>query len=226
MQHESSSNNSKIVVLLSGNGSNLQAIIDAIATHQWSITITGVISNNADAYGVQRAQQANIAVTVITKTDYPVRADYDAALQKTIQHYQADLVVLAGFMRILSADFVNHFYGRLINIHPSLLPTYKGLNTHQRVLDAGDKIHGVSVHFVTATLDGGPIIAQMQLDVVDGDNADRLQQRIHQLEHRLYPTIIYWFAQKRLLFSANGVQFDHKVITSKGLQLTQDQLAC
>lgn len=216
----------KIVVLISGNGSNLQAIIDAIKTHHWPIEIAAVISDQPTAYGLQRATQAGISTQVLSKAEYPRRADYDQHLKKIIDAYQPDLLVLAGFMRILTPEFVTHYQGKLINIHPSLLPNYKGLHTHQRALDAGEQYHGVSVHFVTEELDGGPLIAQMKFAIESNDDATSLQQRIHQLEHRLYPTIILWLAQKRLLLTASGVQFDNDYIATNGMELTKEQLAC
>lgn len=215
-----------IVVLISGNGSNLQAIIDAIEQQQWPIKITAVISDQHNAYGLERAKKANIPQVVISKHDYPNREDYDKTLLRIIDDYDPDLIVLAGFMRILSTNFVSYFYGRLINIHPSLLPKYKGLNTHQRVLDAGDNQHGITVHYVAPKLDSGPIIAQMQLTVEPDQTAEQLQQRIHQLEHSLYPMVIHWFAEKRLHLTADGVQFNQKLLSASGIQVNKDMLLC
>ena len=186
--------NFPIVVLLSGNGSNLQAIIDAIAQHQYAINIKAVISDRADAFGLQRAQRTGLATTTLSAKSFANRQDYDRALQKTIEAYQPKLVVLAGFMRILSADFVTHFAGRLINIHPSLLPKHKGLNTHQRAIDAGDTMHGCSIHFVTQAVDGGKVIAQLECPISPDDDAQSLQQKVHRLEHQLYPQVIQQFA--------------------------------
>lgn len=180
----------RIAVLISGNGSNLQAIIDAVNQGQIQAEIVLVLSNKASAYGLQRAQQANIPTEILSGKDFDSRESYDMALQKILDTYRPDLIVLAGFMRILSENFVNHFAGKLINIHPSLLPKYKGINTHQRVLDAGDKIHGVTIHYVTADLDDGPIIEQASLEVLSDETADTLEARIHQLEHELYPRVI------------------------------------
>ena len=177
-----------LVVLISGNGSNLQAIIDAISDQGLQAEVRAVISNNA-----------NIAAEVLDHRRFPSREAYDQELQVLIDRYQPDLVVLAGFMRILTEDFVNHYHGRMLNIHPSLLPKYQGLNTHQRVLEAGDNIHGVSVHFVTPELDGGPVILQAEVPVHPGDSADDLAQRVHQQEHVIYPLVIRWFSEKRLI---------------------------
>lgn len=199
-----------LVVLISGNGSNLQAIIDAIREQGLQAEVRAVISNNPGAYGLTRARNANIAAEVLDHRSFPSREAYDRELQALIDRYQPDLVVLAGFMRILTEDFVNHYHGRMLNIHPSLLPKYQGLNTHQRVLEAGDAIHGVSVHFVTPELDGGPVILQAEVPVHPGDNADDLTQRVHQQEHVIYPLVIRWFAEKRLALEGETVQFDGK----------------
>lgn len=181
-----------IVVLISGNGSNLQAIIDA------EIPIAAVISNRADAFGLTRAKHAHIPSYVINHKEYPTRDDFDQALIQQIDAFRPDLVVLAGFMRILTPHFVQHYHGRLINIHPSLLPKYKGLDTHQRVLAEKEIEHGISIHYVTAELDGGPIIAQAKLNILPNDTEESLATRIHQLEHELYPRIIKDISAKRI----------------------------
>ncbi|MGB6977171.1 MAG: phosphoribosylglycinamide formyltransferase [Gammaproteobacteria bacterium] len=206
-----------IAVLISGYGSNLQAIIDAIQ-NGLPVRIAVVISNRADAYGLQRAQQAHIPTHVINHHDYPEREAYDAALQQCLERYQPRLIVLAGFMRILSTNFVQHFRGRLINIHPSLLPKYPGLNTHRQVLAAGDREHGVSVHFVTEAVDSGPLIAQVRLEVEATDTPDTLQQKIHRLEHRIYPEVIRWFAEKRLILRDNVVYLDGQPLPTRGYE--------
>ncbi len=196
-----------IVILISGNGSNVQAIIDAIRAGL-PVEIRAVISNNPQAYGLNRAREAGIPAEVIDHHDYDSRATFDQALMARIDRYQPKLVVLAGFMRILTDEFVKHYYGRLINIHPSLLPRYQGLNTHQRVLDAGDEIHGVSVHFVSCELDGGPVILQAEIPVYANDDADALIERIHQQEHVIYPQVIRWFAEGRLHLQGKRVLLD------------------
>ncbi|MDH3949124.1 MAG: phosphoribosylglycinamide formyltransferase [Gammaproteobacteria bacterium] len=199
-----------LVVLISGNGSNLQAIIDAIKEQGLQAEVRAVISNNPEAYGLTRARDANIAAEVLDHRNFPSREAYDRELQLLIDRYQPDLVVLAGFMRILTEDFVNHYHGRMLNIHPSLLPKYQGLNTHQRVLEAGDNVHGVSVHFVTPELDGGPVILQAEVPVHPGDSPDDLAQRVHQQEHVIYPQVIRWFTEKRLVLEGETVRFDGK----------------
>ena len=165
-----------IVVLISGGGSNLQALIDASTTANFKIS--AVISNNQEAYGVQRAEKNNIPVQVIDHRSFETREDFDLILRKTIDEINPNLIVLAGFMRILGSNFVNHFSGRILNIHPSLLPKYPGINTHQRALDGKEQEHGVTVHFVTEALDGGPIIAQMKVPVLEEDTPDILAARV------------------------------------------------
>ncbi len=189
---------SKIVVLISGSGTNLQAIIDACIDDNYPAEVVAVVSNKADAYGLTRAKNAGIATVTLSHKTFASREDYDQALIKEINAFDADLIVLAGFMRILTPSFVQHFQGKLINIHPSLLPKYQGLNTHQRAIDAGDDVHGVSVHFVTEELDGGPVILQAKVPVFEGDSSDDLAARVHEQEHRIYPLVIKWFAENRL----------------------------
>ncbi|MDX1489672.1 MAG: phosphoribosylglycinamide formyltransferase [Pseudohongiellaceae bacterium] len=205
-----------VVVLISGNGSNLQALIDASDSGQYAIK--GVISNKADAYGLQRAANANIPADVIDHKLFADRESFDAALAEKIDSYEPDLVVLAGFMRILSAGFVQHYSGRILNIHPSLLPNYRGTNTHQRVLDAGEKQHGVSVHFVTEELDGGPVVLQAVVDIQDGDNADELAKRVAQQEHIIYPKAVTWFAAKRLSTKGNIAFLDGNKLDASGVR--------
>lgn len=188
----------RLVVLISGNGSNLQAIIDNIANKGLPAQIVAVISNKADAFGLQRAKQAGIEQCVLSPKEFADREQYDRALKELIDSYQPDLIILAGFMRILSNEFVNHYLHKMMNIHPSLLPKYKGLNTHQRVLDAGDKEHGCSVHFVTPELDDGPVILQATVAVKDNDTAETLAKRVHEQEHRIYPEAIRMFAENKL----------------------------
>jgi phosphoribosylglycinamide formyltransferase-1 len=204
-----------LVVLISGNGSNLQAIIDAIRHQGLNAEVRAVISNNPDAYGLTRAREAGIAAVSLDHRNYPSRKTYDQDLQAVIDRYQPQLVVLAGFMRILTAEFVKHYHGRMLNIHPSLLPKYQGLNTHRRVLEAGDNIHGVSVHFVTPELDGGPVILQAEVPVHPGDTTDDLAQRVHQQEHVIYPLVIRWFSEGRLGLHNNRVLFDGKPLTEQ-----------
>jgi phosphoribosylglycinamide formyltransferase-1 len=201
-----------IVVLISGSGSNLQSIIDAITAGKISARVSAVISNKVGVYGLERAEQHGIPTEVIEHTQFENREIFDQQLQSRIDYYQADLVVLAGFMRILTAPFVQHYYGRMLNIHPSLLPKYKGINTHQRALDDNAKQHGVSVHFVTPELDGGPVIAQASIMVEADDTAQSLAKRVLKYEHRIFPTVIQWFVEQRLSLSQQGIVFDNQVL--------------
>jgi len=202
-----------IVVLISGGGSNLQSIIDSIADKTLNARICAVISNKTDAYGIERAKKANIPTEIIDHKQYDSRESFDAELTKRIEKYQPQLIVLAGFMRILTDDFVNHFYGRMINIHPSLLPKYRGIHTHQRALEAGDNTHGLSIHYVSAELDGGPIILQKSVAVLDKDTEESLAQRVLVQEHIAYPQVIQWFTEGRLQLTDNQVMMDGKPLT-------------
>lgn len=198
-----------IVVLISGNGSNLQAMIDA-TSQGLDVDIRAVISNRADAFGLERAKRANIPAHVIDHQQFARRSQFETALRTQIDAYQPQLIALAGFMRRLSAEFVQHYAGKIINIHPSLLPKYPGLDTHRRVLQAQETVHGVTVHYVTAEIDAGPIICQQRLTVNSDDTEISLQQRIHQLEHQLYPQVLVWIAAGRLHLSPSGqVLLDH-----------------
>ncbi len=188
----------KIVILISGRGSNMEAIVRAAQNESWPARIAAVISNQADAGGLQFAVGQGIATAVVANKAYPNRAAFDAALQQVIDGYQPDLVVLAGFMRILGASFVEHYENRLMNIHPSLLPSFVGLHTHEQALQAGVKLHGATVHFVTAQLDHGPIVAQAAVPVFSGDTPDSLAQRVLQQEHQLYPRAVRWFVYDQL----------------------------
>lgn len=206
----------RIVVLISGSGTNLQAIIDACKTPDYPGTVVAVLSNKDSAYGLTRAQNEGIATEVLSHQAFESRDTYDQALVKAIDEYQPDLIVLAGFMRILTPDFVEHYKGKLLNIHPSLLPKYQGLNTHQRAIDAGDTEHGVSVHFVTEELDGGPVILQAKVPVFDTDSADELAVRVHEQEHRIYPLVVKWFCQGRLQMTDDSAQLDNSVLPQSG----------
>lgn len=204
----------RIVALISGSGSNLQALIDACADGQINGDIVSVISNKANAYGLERAASRNISTEILEHGSFDNREAFDASLINLINQQQPDLLVLAGFMRILSTEFVNHYHGRLLNIHPSLLPAYKGLNTHQRALDDNAPMHGASVHFVSAELDGGPVILQAQVAVEASDNADSLAARVLVQEHIIYPQVVEWFCEERLRLTTNGVELDGEVLTS------------
>lgn len=206
----------RVVVLISGSGSNLQAIIDGKNNGSLDIEIAAVVSNKANAYGVERAKNAQIATEILSHREFADRASYDQALIQVIDRYQPDLLVLAGFMRILTAEFTQHYLGRALNIHPSLLPKYTGLNTHQRALDTGDSEHGVSVHFVTEQLDGGAVIAQATVSIDDGDDAPSLAAKVLVQEHQLYPAVIQWFAQGRLKLVDQVAYFDEQALGLHG----------
>ncbi|MFT5135882.1 MAG: phosphoribosylglycinamide formyltransferase-1 [Arenicella sp.] len=197
-----------VVVLVSGSGSNLQAIIDRISIGDLPIRIRLVISNDADAYGLQRAKSANIDAACIDHRAYSSRLEFDRALIDKIDSLEPDLLILAGFMRILTTEFVEHYHNRLINIHPSLLPKYPGTDTHQRAIEANDEWHGVSIHFVVPEVDAGPIIAQGRFKIKADDTPELLQQRVHLVEHKLYPLALKWFAQDRLRIVAGKVLLD------------------
>lgn len=188
----------RIVVLISGQGSNLQALIDAEQGNQLhGGHIVAVISNRPDAFGLERARRAGIPTEVLSHKDFPERADFDAALMARVDAHRPDLVVLAGFMRILTPAFVHHYAGRLINIHPSLLPKYPGMNTHARVIEAGEVEHGATVHFVTEGVDEGPIILQGRVPVLPDDTPETLQQRVHAIEHKIYPEAVRMLCAQR-----------------------------
>ncbi len=197
-----------IVVLISGRGSNLQSIIDKARDGSLAVEVRAVISNEPDAYGLERARRAGITTRILNHRDFKSREDFDDALMALVDGFEPGLVVLAGFMRILTPGFVIHYAGRLMNIHPSLLPEFPGLDTHQRAIDAGVAEHGVSVHFVTPSLDGGPIIIQARVPVQEGDDAETLAARVLEQEHEIYPKAIEWFAQKRLSVEAGKVLLD------------------
>ena len=206
----------KIVVLISGGGTNLQAIIDACQDDSYPAEIVGVLSNKSDAYGLVRAQNADIKTITLSHKAFDSRENYDKALIEKIDILQPDVLVLAGFMRILTPEFVQHFQGKLLNIHPSLLPKYQGLHTHQRAIDAGDTDHGVSVHFVTEELDGGPVILQAKVPIFPEDDADDLASRVHEQEHRIYPLVVKWFALGRLAMENEQAILDHKSLPDSG----------
>ena len=193
-----------IVILISGRGSNMEAIVRAMETEGWPARIAAVISNKPEAKGLEYAQARGIPTAVVANKEYATRAEFDAVLQETIDRFAPDLVVLAGFMRILTAPFVEHYAGRMLNIHPSLLPLYPGLGTHQQAIDAGDKEHGATVHFVTAELDHGPIVAQARIPVLPDDTEDTLSARLLVEEHKLYPYAVRLFVEDRLSIEENG----------------------
>jgi phosphoribosylglycinamide formyltransferase-1 len=195
-------------VLISGSGTNLQAIIDEVASGQLDLDLSVVLSNRPDAAGLERAKKADISTECVRHQDYPQRALFDAALVETLDRYQPDLIILAGFMRILTGTFVNHFSGRVLNIHPSLLPKFPGLDTHQRAIDAGEEWHGSTVHFVTEDLDGGPVIIQGRVPVMPDDSAAVLAARVLAVEHKIYPEAARLFAAGRIECREGSVWFD------------------
>ena len=197
-----------LAVLISGTGSNLQAIIDSSARGDIAAAICCVISSEAGAYGLERARRAGIPTHVLSVGDFSDRQGFDSALADLLGQYPVDLIVLAGFMRILGAELVSRYENRIINLHPSLLPKYKGLNTHARVLANGDKMHGASVHFVTPELDAGPIIVQERISVEPDDTVDSLERKVHDIEHLILPRAIGWFADDRLTIVEGRVLLD------------------
>ena len=190
----------KTAILISGSGTNLQAFIDAVADGSLDLELTVVFSNNPDAYGLERAELAGIPTACVQHRSYPDREAFDRSVIEELDRFEPELLILAGFMRILSPSFVSHYAGKILNIHPALLPLYPGLNTHQRVLDAGDEWHGSTVHFVTEELDGGPRILQGRLAVVPGESADELQARIQTVEHQIYPQAAGLVASGKVTF--------------------------
>jgi len=204
-----------VVVLISGSGSNLQALIDSQSDSN-PARIGAVISNRADAYGLQRAQAAGIPTQVLSHREFADREAFDTALMAAIDAFQPDLVVLAGFMRILTPGFVRHYQGRLLNIHPSLLPRHKGLDTHNRAVAAGDTEHGCSVHFVTEELDGGPVAIQAAIPIRPDESVAQLTDRVHVEEHRIYPLAVRWFAEGRLRLGEQGAMLDGEKLPVSG----------
>jgi phosphoribosylglycinamide formyltransferase 1 len=197
-----------IVILISGRGSNMEAVVRAAQAEQWPARIAAVISNKADAKGLEFAARHGIPTAVVSNKDYPSREAFDAALQEVIDGFNPDLVVLAGFMRILTPGFVSHYENRMLNIHPSLLPLFPGLHTHEQALAAGHATHGATVHFVTAELDHGPLVDQVSVPVLPGDTADTLAARVLEQEHVMYPRAIRWFIEGRLKVEDGKVNID------------------
>ena len=208
----------RIVVLISGGGSNLQSLIDAARENQLGGgAVVAVLSNKADAGGLERARRAGIATACIPHGEFDSREAFDDALKAEIDRHQPDLVILAGFMRILTPGFVRHYLGRLLNIHPSLLPKYPGLHTHQRALDAGDHEAGATVHFVTEELDGGPPVLQAKVPICEGDTAATLADKVLSKEHRIYPQAARWFAEGRLTLNHSKAVLDGNILPQHGV---------
>ena len=209
----------KIVVLISGSGSNLQALMDKLHqqhVNNQQVKIVAVISNKADAYGLQRATDAGIPTILVESKGIASREQYDALLSNELDKLQPDLIILAGFMRILTSDFVNKYQGSMINIHPSLLPKYPGVNTHQRAIDAGDIEHGATIHFVTPELDSGPTILQAKVPIFPEDTAQDLAERVLTQEHQIYALAAAWFVSGRLTMKENKAYLDNKLLTEVG----------
>ena len=199
------------IVLISGNGSNLQSIIDNAKSID--LTICCVVSNKTEAFGLKRAAKVGIPCVALDETLFNSKLGFDQEIMKVIDNYQAEVIILAGYMRILSADFISKYSGKILNIHPSLLPKFPGLNTHQRAIEASEKKHGASVHFVTKDLDGGPVISQVSVNIDSKDNAKTLAKKVLEKEHELYPKIIHWYTQGRLkLLRNNRIIFDDQII--------------
>ncbi|NIC06010.1 phosphoribosylglycinamide formyltransferase [Billgrantia bachuensis] len=215
----------RVVVLISGNGSNLQALIDEQTHERLGGEIVAVISNVADAYGLQRARDAGIDAVVLPHGEYDSREAYDGALIKVIERHEPDLVVLAGFMRILSSRFVQRFHGRMLNIHPSLLPAYRGLNTHAKALADGVAEHGCSVHFVTEELDGGPVAIQAVVEVSEGETEASLKEKVHAREHLIYPIAVKWFLEGRLRLEGEIATFDGMPLPPQGMRMSHADAA-
>ena len=213
----------RLAILISGRGSNLQAFIDACARGELNADICAVISNNPAAAGLELAAAAGIPTCCIDHRDFPSRETFDTALAAELSGQQPDLVILAGFMRILTPAFIEPFSGRLLNVHPSLLPRYPGLHTHQRALDAGDSEAGVTVHFVTLELDGGPPIIQARVPVLPGDTAQSLAARVIDKEHLIYPLAAQWYIEGRLQLTDKGVCLDGEPIPATGIDYLEEE---
>lgn len=213
----------RVVVLISGSGSNLQALIDSVAQGDLPIEIAAVVSNRPDVFGLTRASEAGIATAVLDHKGFASREAFDQELMRTIDAYNPDLVVLAGFMRILTPEFTQHYQGRMLNIHPSLLPKFQGLHTHQRAIDAGENTHGVTVHFVTAELDGGPAIIQAVVPVLPHDDASVLAKRVQRQEHVIYPLAVKWFAQGKLKMVDNKTVLNGELLPACGYQIEANE---
>lgn len=205
-----------IVVLVSGNGSNLQAIMDQISAQKINGKIVAVIANKENAYGLTRARNAGIPDVFVDHKAFSSREEYDAQLTTVIDQYAPDLIVLAGFMRILTEGFVEHYQGKMLNIHPSLLPKFKGLDTHNRAILAGEAEHGASVHFVTPELDGGPVVLQSKVPIFEQQDPQELADRVQEQERQMYPLVIKWFCENRLHMIDNKAVLDDRVLAEMG----------
>lgn len=209
----------RIVILISGSGSNMAAIADALKEQKVDAEIVAVISNKEEVAGLQKAQDRDLHTEVLNHKNFASRQAYDMALIELINRFQADLIVLAGFMRVLSPAFVQYFPDRILNIHPSLLPKYQGLHTHQRVLDENDKEHGVTVHFVNENLDDGPNVIQALIDIEDDDTVASLERKIRAQEHIIYPIAVKWFVEGRLKYKGSRALIDGQELPKSGLRI-------
>jgi phosphoribosylglycinamide formyltransferase-1 len=217
----STTEKARLAILISGRGSNMQAFIDACADGGLNAQISVVMSNSPSAGGLERAAAAGIDTYCVNHRDYDCREDFDQALIDALQDFNPDLVILAGFMRILTPVFIRPYAGRLLNIHPSLLPNYPGLHTHQRALDAGDREAGVTVHFVTEELDGGPPVLQARVPILEGDTAESLAARVLEQEHLIYPLAVRWAIEGRLQLDDPGVFLDGKQVPTTGIDYVE-----
>ncbi len=217
-----SDNTPRLAILISGSGSNLQAFIDAVSNGTLPAQIAVVVSNRPGVKGLERAAASNIPTEIVDHTAFSDRLDFDTALAKSIDKYQPNIVILAGFMRILTPDFIRRYKGKMLNIHPSLLPKYPGLHTHQRAIDAGDHESGATVHFVTEELDGGPPVIQARVPIVSGDSADDLAKRTLVLEHRIYPLAASWLCQGRLCMRDGYAYLDGEHLPQTGFDYRAD----
>jgi len=213
----------RVVVLISGSGSNLQALIEGVAAGELPVEIVAVISNRPDVLGLERAIKANIPAEVLDHKTYAHREHFDRALMEKIDSYEPDLIVLAGFMRILTAEFTQHYHGKMLNIHPSLLPKFQGLHTHERAIEARESRHGVTVHFVTAELDGGPAIVQASVPILANDDATTLAKRVQRQEHVIYPLAVKWFAEGDLRMIDGKSVLKGEPLSSSGFQIWSDE---
>jgi phosphoribosylglycinamide formyltransferase 1 len=213
----------QVVVLISGSGSNLQALIDGVASGDLPIDIAAVISNRPDVLGLTRASDAGIPTQMLDHKSFSSREAFDFELMRIIDTYQPELIVLAGFMRILTPEFTQHYLGRMLNIHPSLLPKFQGLHTHQRALDANESHHGVTVHFVTAELDGGPAAVQAIVPILPNDDAGTLAKRVQQQEHVIYPLAVKWFAQGELKMTQGKAELKGELLPACGYQIRANE---
>lgn len=210
-----------IVVMISGNGSNLQKIIEAQQAGRINGKICGVISNQTSAYGLERAKQANIPTFVFERRDFGSNLEMDSAIAAQIEALRADLIVMAGYMKILTAEFTRRFDGKILNIHPSLLPKYPGLHTHQRAMEAGEQEHGMSIHFVNEEVDGGAIVLQAKVPIYPDDELDDVIERVYEQEHRCYPLVIQWFCTDRLYLKDGYAYLDNQRLPPGGYAMEE-----